>query len=123
MSLSRGAGAADVGHSMPRLSQDPASLAEFFGLLVECPLLGGNPKDCQLHHVRTLQLQHRYEWAKGLEATEAWHIRAKCSQCMSGLLQAGGVDLQRGCRHATGGGGTPVHPPAHGAGDASWSGR
>ncbi len=77
---------------MPRLSQDTAALAEFFGLLVECPRLGGNPRDCQLHHVRTLPLQQRYEWAKGLDAAEVWHIRGRCSQCVRSCHTSWGVD-------------------------------
>lgn len=66
-----------------RLSDDPVALADFFGLLMECPLHGGNPADCQLNHVRVLPLHDRYEWAKGLGVDEANHIRHKCAQCMA----------------------------------------
>lgn len=73
---------------MPQLSQDPEALAEFFGLLVECPLHGGNPKDCQLRHIRTLHLQDRYEWAKGLQVDEAMKLRVQCGECMARQQQA-----------------------------------
>ncbi len=66
----------------PRLNQDPESLAEFFGLLVECPLHGGNPTHCELRHLRGLHLQDRFEWSKALLVEEAAAIRARCARCM-----------------------------------------
>ena len=66
-----------------RLAQDSTTLAEFMGLLVGCPLHGGNPKECQLHHVRSLALHQRYEWAKGVHLDEAMLIRQRCRACLA----------------------------------------
>ena len=75
--------AADDSRMMsPRLGDDPATLAELFGLLVECPRHGGNPAHCDLRHIRQLALQDRFEWAKGLDLAEAQRIRAACAPCM-----------------------------------------
>lgn len=73
----------DAGGMSPRLTQNPDALAEFFGLLVECPLHGGNPRECLFCQVRALHLHDRYEWAKGLNADEAAVLRSRCAQCMA----------------------------------------
>lgn len=74
-----------------RLPEDPSLLAEFVGLLVECPMHGGNPGHCQLNHVRTLPMCDRYEWAKGLTIQEAVHIRRQCRSCMCSQKRAWGM--------------------------------
>jgi len=72
----------------PRLGDAPIALAEFFGLLMECPLHGGNPATCHLHHVRELPVHDRFEWAKGVAMDEARRIRTDCNACVGRQLEA-----------------------------------
>ena len=51
-----------------------------FGLAVECPM-GNNPSDCQIHHIRLLPMQERYEWVEKLsneQCVEYYEYHKKC---------------------------------------------
>lgn len=78
-----------------RLGSEPLELAAFFGLLMECSLHGGNPRDCQLHNVRELPLHDRYEWAKGAELVDARRIKAACAECSRRQLAALRINVRQ----------------------------
>ena len=70
--------------------QSPEALAELFGLLVECPLHGGNPDHCLFRSLRSMDLAERYRWTKEIGVDEAAVMRSRCAECMAaGLVQGG----------------------------------
>lgn len=63
-------------------SLDPIRETYLVGLLMECPVQGGNPSSCPLFEKRKLPMVERYEWSKTLsheEATDLFRICARCS--------------------------------------------
>jgi hypothetical protein len=58
-----------------------ANFCQLAGLLVACPLQGGNPSDCQLHKIRLLSAQRRFAWARQLSPAELDSVIVAHQQC------------------------------------------
>ncbi len=53
------------------------------GLLVTCPVDGGNPEDCCLNDLRKRPMRERYGWVKALTLEEkraAWRRHLECAE-------------------------------------------
>lgn len=64
-----------------RVLVDEVSAARLVGLLMECPVSGGNPADCPLHEIRLLPLADKFKWARSRTREEADAIFTRHANC------------------------------------------
>lgn len=78
----------------PRMDMDSNSLMDarritLVSLSVQCPVEGGNPKDCPLKPVREWPLRDRVSWVEALgveDLDRALAFHAECSELKSAVV-------------------------------------